>query len=790
MLSRLINFSTLPEAEPANGHYAYWWNAPRHQSILGFERPLTRERMLQGQAILADIDALPRILRYPYQKRYEKVLKEQGILKAQDFLYFDFHQKFWPRIAAVTRRFEMDTPATLSATARLSAAISQFNRLPDLHNKQLKALANQIAAGFFNLFEQYCDQCIARENGDKAALYRMRNLHPIYGELAKIALGLHVTPVYYQRYLKGKLTAEHVVSAVARLVNDDFWYRRLKAHRTRWREALLIAVMAVNKNRSPYASRQAIQEVKSQRLSNLQYLQAMDIEDVETGERFDLVDQVMQSIANPEIRRMEMMAQVAGIQRVALARNDIGMFVTITTPSKYHPTRLMKKGGAEIAVLNHNWADEAYTPKDGQRYLVRVWSKIRTAFKDSGLNVYGVRVVEPHHDGTPHWHLLLFTDKASRAAAVEIMRKKALQEDGDERGAQKYRFECKHMNRGGAVSYIAKYIAKNIDGYALKGQIDHETGKPLTDAAAAVTAWASTWRIPQFQFYNLPSKGAYRECRRLRSINIADQLGEVAEKVRAAADIGDFENYILSQGGPCTPRDQQTLRVARELADKTNPYDEAVSQVVGIYAQLNPNAGVLKTREREYRIVKKRESHSEASDQAGAGLGFDLLKSPIGAPRSPVNNCGSGYWQGLENSPYLPPTLSGKALSDVLQWGWATEINAAENGAQREEIGVSGQRVISRITLTSKEEALLPDVMNFTASMGCPISNKSMAMMFVKGMSISLDGQVMQFADGEVRLMETEDGREQRKREFNARKEARRDALRQRINKIGEMRKL
>ncbi|MGJ0626452.1 hypothetical protein ACR72M_19905, partial [Xenorhabdus bovienii] len=123
------------------------------------------------------------------------------------------------------------------------------------------------------------------------------------------------------------------------------------------------------------------------------------------------------------------------------------------------------------------------------------------------------------------------------------------------------------------------------------------------------------------------------------------------------------------------------------------------------------------------------------------------------------------------------------------QWGWATEINAAENGAQREETGVSGQRVISRITLTRKEEALLPDVMKFTASMGMPISSESMAMMFVKGMSISFDGQMMRFADGEVRLVETEDGRAQRQREFDARKQERREALRQRINNMGEMRK-
>lgn len=31
------------------------------------------------------------------------------------------------------------------------------------------------------------------------------------------------------------------------------------------------------------------------------------------------------------------MAQAAGIQKVAEERGDIGLFITLTTPSKYHP---------------------------------------------------------------------------------------------------------------------------------------------------------------------------------------------------------------------------------------------------------------------------------------------------------------------------------------------------------------------------------------------------------------------------------------------------------------------
>ncbi|BET96460.1 hypothetical protein [Xenorhabdus taiwanensis] len=155
----------------------------------------------------------------------------------------------------------------------------------------------------------------------------------------------------------------------------------------------------------------------------------------------------------------------------------------------------------------------------------------------------------------------------------------------------------------------------------------------------------------------------------------------------------------------------------------------------------------------------------------------------------PVGNQELQRQIGFLHKLHCKTILSGKALSDVLQWERATEINPAENSVQREEIGVSGQRVISRITLTPKEEALLPAVMRFTASMGYPISNKSMAMMFVKGMSISFDDQRLRVRDGEVRLMDTPEEQERKQCEFEARKQARREALRLRIKKIGEMRK-
>ncbi|WP_143705516.1 replication endonuclease, partial [Yersinia enterocolitica] len=138
-----------------------------------------------------------------------------------------------------------------------------------------------------------------------------------------------------------------------------------------------------------------------------------------------LIDKVMASISNPEIRRMELMNTIAFTEKYAAEQKHVGMFLTITTPSKYHPTRVVGKGDNEKVQLNHKWNDEAYSPKDGQRYLCKIWSKMRTAFKDNELSVYGMRVVEPHHDGTPHWHMMLFCQRRQRQQVIDIMRRYA-----------------------------------------------------------------------------------------------------------------------------------------------------------------------------------------------------------------------------------------------------------------------------------------------------------------------------------------------------------------------------
>ncbi|WP_249420811.1 replication endonuclease [Enterobacter sp. RHBSTW-01064] len=601
---------------------AYPWNAPR--PAIGRDRPLTRGEFRQVQGVLVKVNRLPYVLKTLFNSRYDFIRRTKSPLHGFYFLKNTVEQRVGPRLERVNQLNGMNETASLLFLSERES----YSRLAGMSDKALKKFAARIASQLYVAYEELSDAW-ADAHGGKETLFTDEAQAHLYGHVAGAARAFNITPMFWKKYRKGQITIRQAFSAISRLINDEWWINQLKAQRMRWHEALLIAAGEVNKDRSPYASKTAIRDVHSRRQANFEYLKSCDLENKVTGERIDLISKVMGSISNPEIRRMELMNTIAGIERYAAGQGDVGMFITITTPSKYHPTRQVGKGDKKTVQLNHGWNDTVFTPKDGQRYLCRIWSLMRTAFKDNGLQVYGMRVVEPHHDGTPHWHMMLFCKPEQRKQVTDIMRRYALKEDGDEKGAEAQRFEAKHLNQGGAAGYIAKYIAKNIDGYALDGQVDHDTGKTLTDTAAAVTAWASTWRIPQFKSIGLPTMGAYRELRKLpRGVSIADEFDERVEAARAAADEGEFDRYIAAQGGANVPRDSQTVRVARNVTDEVNAYEEDIERVVGIYAPHLGSELVRVTRTAEWRIVPKLLAVEPLT-----------LKSGIAAPRSSVNNC-------------------------------------------------------------------------------------------------------------------------------------------------------
>jgi len=431
-----------------------------------------------------------------------------------------------------------------------------------------------------------------------------------YDELAAYCSDWGVVAPYKRLVDKNRLV-EAAECAILRMSCEKWWLRKFKRIKNQTNEHILIAIGEVQKRISPYISAQSLSEWNQQQKSNRDYLEAMELVSIntcpDTGAEYEnivaLVDMADASSSNPKNRFTELMVRCRGLENLALDDDYIGLFVTVTAPSQYHAISNGK--------TNPKW--NGCTPKAAQAYLVQMWAKIRAELKRKNIVYYGVRVAEPHHDGTPHWHMLLFVLPAQANDLIYTMESYAMQLDGEEKGADKHRFTVEVIDpkKGSATGYIAKYLSKNINGEYIennkkddKDKGDYDSGKTASEGAKRATAWASRWCIRQFQFFGAEPVTIYREARRLA---LTAENAEV-EKIRQAVESTDKKGkwYAFTKA-------MQESRVNLAYEESTNDYGENIKKIKGLIS----STGYEETREGSF-LLRKR------------GSVF---------PWSPVNNC-------------------------------------------------------------------------------------------------------------------------------------------------------
>ena len=348
--------------------------------------------------------------------------------------------------------------------------------------------------------------------------------------------------------------------AIKRICCNHWWFKNLKVIRHRLREHIAIYLHQVSRHKQVYASDYTVDECRRQEMRNTDLLAALEAVS-ECGDRVGMEEIRQHSLANPNNRRAELMAILSGFESYAISHGDVGFFVTLTCPSRMHATSAVTGKG--------NPKYDHTTPKQANEYLSSVWSRVRAKWKRKEIRAYGTRVVEPQHDGTPHWHILIFVSPSRAAEALQILEEYALKEDGNEVGAAKYRVKTTNIDysKGSATGYIAKYISKNIDGQHVGTDT---SGIASDDAAARVTAWCKTWRIRQFQHFGGPPVSIWRE---LRRVNPAKSEGTI--KVAATyADNSDWEGFLTSMGGIGVPRSALPIQLDKVWSDKPGPYGD------------------------------------------------------------------------------------------------------------------------------------------------------------------------------------------------------------------------
>jgi len=392
---------------------------------------------------------------------------------------------------------------------------------------------------------------------------------------------------------------------IKRMCSPDWWRRKVTKTQRRLIESVARDMGMVCQQRSAYASQVSQFERTKQKIRNLQYLESTFIENDE-GQRYCLKELHDRSVSNPMIRRSELMTRIKGFEIVAEQLGHIGEFYTLTTPSRMHAR--LKRG-----IANPKY--DGTTPDEAHQYLTGLFRCIRSKLHRQGLNVYGIRVVEPHHDGTPHWHLLLFMDKASKESVRSIFREYAFKADADEKGSRKHRFKAVAIDpqKGSAAGYVTKYVAKNIDGEHISEDLHGNDSKSV---AKAIDAWASTYNIRQFQYIGGPSVTVWRELRRLSNSKQKDCINPIKQpalyNAMQAADAAEWAAFVMVMGGigikakarPIRPLYSQEEEINLETGEinqeaLTKYGDTKASKVIGLIC----NSIEVITRWRKWSLV-------------------------------------------------------------------------------------------------------------------------------------------------------------------------------------------
>lgn len=217
-------------------------------------------------------------------------------------------------------------------------------------------------------------------------------------------------------------------------------------------------------------------------------------------------------------RRATMIALVHGLRESAKRDGLVPVAITLTLPPKYHPN-------PSDGTYRY---DPAITPDAMFRKLQECWHRVAVLLRKRGIRVYGIWTPEPHEDGCPHRHAILWCDPSRRADLESAVKRHFPGPEGvavrfawlDERGS------------AAVETYVLCYALK-MTGNAPSSKAEAPDGEEhLANNFDRFRAWKSVFGGARSWGFVGLRRGVVGQYRALFKLSAREEKGEVIECAR------------------------------------------------------------------------------------------------------------------------------------------------------------------------------------------------------------------------------------------------------------------
>ena len=211
----------------------------------------------------------------------------------------------------------------------------------------------------------------------------------------------------------------------------------------------------------------------------------------------------------------ELYLMCMGMETMACDKGYRAVFITATAPPYLHPNPTKGK---------NSWNGQNVTAaqdviKERWDAFKRDLSRPKYNVKFSKGNAFGFRVVEPHEDGTPHWHILMYASLEDIEQKITPLAEKHFGFGSSPFSVKVDLIKTKDEDESAAspTSYMTKYLMKNVD--FREGLDEPRVDESVKDSQALdkVDAWKSALKLRSFQTFGI--RAARTKWRMIRKLD-------------------------------------------------------------------------------------------------------------------------------------------------------------------------------------------------------------------------------------------------------------------------------